>query len=359
MTITLQPTVDILATVAARPGGALLRRLRRGDERRRTQRGRKAPAQAAAADRRQPGAGCLRQRRQRGCPVRRCRGRTRCRGWASSRSRGAWSRKSRGACRSAPAATSAMTARTARIALKVLDERIRPHLPAYATPGSAGMDLRACIDAPITLAPGARRARSDRRRDPRRRSRTRRGDPAPLGPRPQARHRARQSRRVDRLRLSGAADGELLEPRARLRIRCNRIERLAQLVIVPVVQAEFDDRRRFRGQRAGGRRIRQYGALTRVKSRKGRWRTGTDHACLGRAAGRRAAVRRTDVVCPLFTARLFTAKTKGPSAEGPFISDGIGVNRSCQACTIITITSGRNPAETLPAWRRPRRPVGI
>ena len=40
------------------------------------------------------------------------------------------------------------------VALKVLDERIRPCLPAYATPGSAGMDLRACIDAPITLEPG-------------------------------------------------------------------------------------------------------------------------------------------------------------------------------------------------------------
>lgn len=43
---------------------------------------------------------------------------------------------------------------TATIALKVLDERIRPYLPAYATPGSAGMDLRACIDAPISLRPG-------------------------------------------------------------------------------------------------------------------------------------------------------------------------------------------------------------
>jgi len=47
-----------------------------------------------------------------------------------------------------------MTTRMATIALKVLDERIRPHLPAYATPGSAGMDLRACIASPITLAPG-------------------------------------------------------------------------------------------------------------------------------------------------------------------------------------------------------------
>ena len=43
---------------------------------------------------------------------------------------------------------------THRIALRVLDERIRPHLPAYATAGSAGMDLRACIDAPLTLDPG-------------------------------------------------------------------------------------------------------------------------------------------------------------------------------------------------------------
>src|SRR2546423_6616774 len=42
----------------------------------------------------------------------------------------------------------------ATIALRVLDERIRPYLPAYATPGSAAMDLRACIDAPITLMPG-------------------------------------------------------------------------------------------------------------------------------------------------------------------------------------------------------------
>jgi dUTP pyrophosphatase len=47
-----------------------------------------------------------------------------------------------------------MTAATARIALKVLDERIRAHVPAYATPGAAGMDLRACIDVPLTLAPG-------------------------------------------------------------------------------------------------------------------------------------------------------------------------------------------------------------
>ncbi|MFO1311371.1 MAG: dUTP diphosphatase [Burkholderiales bacterium] len=42
-----------------------------------------------------------------------------------------------------------------RIALRVLDERIRSLLPAPATAGAAGVDLRACIDAPLTLEPGA------------------------------------------------------------------------------------------------------------------------------------------------------------------------------------------------------------
>lgn len=38
--------------------------------------------------------------------------------------------------------------------LKILDARLRDNMPAYATPGSAGLDLRACLDAPLTLAPG-------------------------------------------------------------------------------------------------------------------------------------------------------------------------------------------------------------
>lgn len=39
--------------------------------------------------------------------------------------------------------------------VKILDARLKDNLPAYATPGAAGLDLRACLDAPIELAPGA------------------------------------------------------------------------------------------------------------------------------------------------------------------------------------------------------------
>ena len=40
------------------------------------------------------------------------------------------------------------------IDIKILDPRMKELLPAYATPGSAGLDLRACIDAPLVIEPG-------------------------------------------------------------------------------------------------------------------------------------------------------------------------------------------------------------
>jgi dUTP pyrophosphatase len=43
----------------------------------------------------------------------------------------------------------------AAIDIRILDERLRANPPAYATPGAAGIDLRACIDGPLAIAPGA------------------------------------------------------------------------------------------------------------------------------------------------------------------------------------------------------------
>ncbi len=41
------------------------------------------------------------------------------------------------------------------IDVRVLDARLHQSMPAYATPGAAGLDLRACLDAPLVIAPGA------------------------------------------------------------------------------------------------------------------------------------------------------------------------------------------------------------
>jgi dUTP pyrophosphatase len=41
-----------------------------------------------------------------------------------------------------------------KLEVKILDERMREMLPRYATPGAAGLDLRACLDSPLALKPG-------------------------------------------------------------------------------------------------------------------------------------------------------------------------------------------------------------
>jgi len=127
----------------------------------------------------------------------------------------------------------------ARIALKVQDERIRPHLPQYATPGSAGLDLRACIGAALTLVPGqvelVPTGIAIHIADP--------GLAAVILPRSGLGHK----HGIVLGNLVGLIDSDYQGP---LMVSCwNRgavpytlqpMERLAQLVIVPVVQAAFD-----------------------------------------------------------------------------------------------------------------------
>ena len=125
------------------------------------------------------------------------------------------------------------------IALKVLDERIRPYLPAYATPGSAGLDLRACIDAPLALAPGntelIRTGLAIHIADP--------GLAALILPRSGLGHK----HGIVLGNLVGLIDsdyqGELMVScwnRGQTEFTLQPFDRLAQLVIVPVVQAAFN-----------------------------------------------------------------------------------------------------------------------
>jgi dUTP pyrophosphatase len=124
------------------------------------------------------------------------------------------------------------------IALKVLDERIRPYLPAYATPGSAGLDLRACIDAPLALAPGntelIRTGIAIHIADP--------GLAALILPRSGLGHK----HGIVLGNLVGLIDsdyqGELMVScwnRGQTEFTLQPFDRLAQLVILPVVQAAF------------------------------------------------------------------------------------------------------------------------
>ena len=124
------------------------------------------------------------------------------------------------------------------IALKVLDARMAEHLPAYATPGSAGLDLRACLDAAMVLEPGQCKliptGLAIHVGDP--------GLAAMILPRSGLGHK----HGIVLGNLVGLIDSDYQGP---LMVSCwNRgsavftlqpMERIAQLVIVPVVHAEF------------------------------------------------------------------------------------------------------------------------
>lgn len=130
------------------------------------------------------------------------------------------------------------------IALKVLDERIRPYLPAYATPGSAGMDLRACIDAPLTLMPGQTELVSTgiaiHIADP--------GLAAVVLPRSGLGHK----HGIVLGNLVGLIDSDYQGPllvscwnRSGTPFEINPMERLAQLVLIPVVRVSFVETETF------------------------------------------------------------------------------------------------------------------
>ena len=150
-------------------------------------------------------------RRQRADADRRARRARAGRAPASSRWRASWSPRSRRASRRFPhERNEGMTP----VDVRILDARMQARLPAYATAAAPGST---CAPASTRRCARPRRdaARADRPGHPHRRPRLRGDDPAALGPGSQARHRARQPRRPDRLRLPGPADGERLEPRQR------------------------------------------------------------------------------------------------------------------------------------------------
>jgi len=125
-----------------------------------------------------------------------------------------------------------------KIDVKILDPRMADQLPAYATPGSAGLDLRACLDQPLVLEPGQAQliptGLSIHIADP--------GLAAMILPRSGLGHK----HGIVLGNLVGLIDSDYQGP---LMVSCwNRgsasftvqpMERIAQLVIVPVVQAAF------------------------------------------------------------------------------------------------------------------------
>jgi dUTP pyrophosphatase len=126
-----------------------------------------------------------------------------------------------------------------RVDVRILDERLRAMLPSYATPGAAGLDLRACVDAPLVIEPGTthlvKTGMAIHLADP--------GYAALILPRSGMGHK----HGIVLGNLVGLIDsdyqGELMVStwnRGSAPFTLNPLERLAQLVIVPVLQAHFN-----------------------------------------------------------------------------------------------------------------------
>ena len=125
------------------------------------------------------------------------------------------------------------------IDVKILDPRMKDQLPAYATPGSAGLDLRACIDEAITIEPGQTilvpTGLAIHVGDP--------GYAAMILPRSGMGHK----NGIVLGNLVGLIDsdyqGQLMVStwnRSQAAFTLNPMERLAQLIIVPVLQVGFN-----------------------------------------------------------------------------------------------------------------------
>ena len=125
------------------------------------------------------------------------------------------------------------------IDVKILDPRLTEQFPAYATPGSAGLDLRACLDAPLLLQPNAWQlvptGMAIYLKDP--------AYAALILPRSGLGHK----HGIVLGNLVGLIDsdyqGQLMVSawnRSSVPFVIEPMERIAQLVIVPVVQAQFN-----------------------------------------------------------------------------------------------------------------------
>ncbi|MEY3997221.1 MAG: dUTP diphosphatase [Betaproteobacteria bacterium] len=125
-----------------------------------------------------------------------------------------------------------------KLDVKILDARLREAMPAYATAGSAGLDLRACLDEPLTLAPNAWQlvptGMAMHLKDP--------AYAALILPRSGLGHK----HGIVLGNLVGLIDsdyqGQLMVSawnRSEVAFTIEPMERIAQLVIVPVVQAQF------------------------------------------------------------------------------------------------------------------------